>query len=249
LILFLYNEVLGIQFEEKINAVRAKSPLRIPVVLTRDEVFQILDLLVGTNKLIAQLLYGSGLRIMEAVRLRVKDIDFNLRQIVIRSGKGNKDRVTVFPEELHGPLKTHLAKCCLQHQVDLRNGCGKVYLPNALYRKYPRGAAEWIWQYVFPSKRISTDPRSGNSGRHHIHEDSIRKAIKAASKLAGITKRITPHTLRHSFATHLLESGYDIRTIQELLGHKDVSTTMIYTHVLNRGGKAVRSPLDKLKNQ
>jgi len=246
-ILFLYNEVLEIRLDEKINAVRAKNHIRVPVVLTRDEVFQILDLMEGTNKLIAQLLYGSGLRVMEAVRLRVKDIDFNMKQIIIRSGKGNKDRITLFPEETHAPIKAHLIKCQAQHEADLKNGYGRVYMPNALYRKYPSGAGEWIWQYVFPSKRTSTDPRSGNLGRHHIHEDSVRKPIKAASKLTEITKRIGPHTLRHSFATHLLQDGYDIRTIQELLGHNDVNTTMIYTHVLNRGGRAVLSPLDKPK--
>jgi integron integrase len=236
-ILFLYNEVLEKRLDEKIQAVRAKRRVRIPVVLTHDEAMQVLDFIEGVNKLIAQLLYGSGLRLMEAVGLRVKDIDFNMKQIIVRSGKGDKDRITIFPNIIFDQMKKHLEKVKAQHDEDLKRGYGKVHMPDALYRKYPNAAGEWIWQYVFPSKGLSSDPRSRHFGRHHVHNDSVRKAVRIASKLAGISKRVSPHAFRHSFATSMLGAGYDIRTIQELLGHKDVNTTMIYTHVLNRGAK------------
>jgi integron integrase len=200
--------------------------------------------LSGTYKLMAKLLYGSGLRLMECVRLRVKDLDFANRAIIVRDAKGMKDRVTVLPESLVQPLQEHLQGVKRLHEEDLAQGYGSVYLPYALARKYPNADKEWIWQYVFPSKRLSVDPRTGIVRRHHISESSLQKAVREAARRAGIDKRVTCHTLRHSFATHLLQNGYDIRTVQELLGHKDVRTTMIYTHVLQRGGLAVRSPLD-----
>ena len=193
----------------------------------------------------AKLLYGSGLRLIECVRLRVKDLDFPNRAIIVRDGKGEKDRVTVLPDSLIHPLQEHLRWVKSLHEEDLAKGYGSVYLPYALARKYPNADREWIWQYVFPSKRLSVDPRTGIVRRHHISESSLQKAVREAARRAGINKRVTCHTLRHSFATHLLQNGYDIRTVQELLGHKDVRTTMIYTHVLQRGGLAVRSPLDQ----
>lgn len=199
----------------------------------------------GVHQLMAKLLYGSGLRLMECCRLRIKDLDFGYHQITVRDGKGNKDRVTMLPDSLLSPLEEHLMRVHALHQQDLDNGYGSVYLPYALERKYPNAEKEWIWQYVFPSNRLSTDPRSGVLRRHHVHENSLQKAVRRAAQLARIPKRVSPHTFRHSFATHLLESGYDIRTVQELLGHKNVSTTMIYTHVLRQGGLAVRSPLDE----
>jgi integron integrase len=224
---------------------RAKRPQRIPVVLTAEEVKRVLEQLHGIHHLMASLLYGAGLRLMECVRLRVKDLDFDYRQVVVRDGKGEKDRRTILPRPLIEPLQRHLARVRLQHEEDVLLGCGSVYLPYALERKYPKAAIEWRWQYVFPAARLSVDPRTGEKRRHHASEDRLQKVLKRAIQSAGVEKRASCHTLRHSFATHLLEDGYDIRTIQELLGHADISTTMIYTHVLNRGGRGVRSPLER----
>jgi integron integrase len=243
-LLFLYREVLKHPIEGEIHAARAKRPKRLPTVLTREEVQRVLDAMSGTQRLVAQLRYGSSLRLLEALRLRVKDLDFAQHQIVVRDGKGFKDRVTVLPESLIRPLKEHLKRVKLIHEQDLAHGYGTVYLPYALERKYPNANREWIWQYVFPATTLYKDPRTGAMRRHHLHESSVQKAVRQAAKLAGINKRVTPHTFRHSFATHLLEAGYDIRTVQELLGHKDVKTTMIYTHVMNKGPYAVRGPLD-----
>ena len=214
-------------------------------MLTREEVRRVLAHLQGTHLSMAQLLYGSGLRLMECLRLRVKDVDFAQQQILVRDGKGQKDRVTMLPVTLVDVLQAHLVGVQQQHKADLALGYGCVYLPNALDRKYPNACTEWIWQYVFPASRLSVDPRSGVIRRHHANESTLQKAVRRAAQAASIPKRVSPHTFRHSFATHLLEDGYDIRTVQELLGHKDVKTTMIYTHVLNRGGLAVRSPLDE----
>ncbi len=245
-LLFLYREVLAIELPLIEGVERAKRPQRIPVILTTEEVQRVLAAMSGTHHLMASLLYGAGLRLMECVRLRIKDVDFSYQQITVRDGKGAKDRRTVLPEPLVEVLRRHLARIQLQHQEDVRLGCGSVYLPYALERKYPKAAADWVWQYVFPAAKISVDPRTSARRRHHAAEDGLQKAVKAAIKKSRIEKRASCHTLRHSFATHLLEAGYDIRTIQELLGHADVSTTMIYTHVLNKGGRAVRSPLEML---
>lgn len=244
-LLFLYREVLEQELPWLDNIQQAKAPKRLPVVLTEAEVQMVLSRLEGTHWLVAALLYGSGLRIMEALRLRVKDVEFARGEILVREGKGFKDRVTMLPAALSDPLRAHLKKVRALHEQDLAEGYGEVYLPYALDRKYPNAAGEWGWQYVFPSANRSVDPRSGVVRRHHVQDQAIQRAIRQAVRDAGIVKPATPHTLRHSFATHLLGSGYDIRTVQELLGHKDVATTMIYTHVLNRGGRGVTSPLDR----
>ena len=244
-LLFLYRDVLQVELPYVEGIQRAKRPTRVPVVFTRGEVASLMSHLSGTYGLIAGLLYGSGLRLMEAARLRVKDLDFDYMEILVRDGKGEKDRRTILPRPLCEPLRHQLARVKLLHEKDLREGFGEVYLPYALARKYSSAAREWAWQYVFPSARLSVDPRSGVTRRHHASADSVQREVKRAIKSAGITKHGGCHTLRHSFATHLLEDGYDLRTIQELLGHSDVRTTQIYTHVLNRGGRGVRSPLEK----
>lgn len=243
-LLFLYREVLQINLPWLEEFTPARKSERVPVVLTKSEVKLILDELKGTNWLIANLLYGSGLRLVEALRLRVKDLDFGFRQIVVRDGKGGKDRFTVLPTKLVEPLREHLEKVKILHESDLRRGLGRVGLPFALKSKYPNAEKEFCWQYVFPSKSVSKNPRDGSTGRHHVSPSSLQKPFKEILRKSRIPKAASPHTLRHSFATHLLQDGYDIRTIQELLGHKELTTTMIYTHVLNQHRSGVRSPVD-----
>jgi integron integrase len=242
---FMYREVLGTPLEEVDPIARAKRPVRGPVVLTPDEVQQVIGAMDGTPQLVAMLLYGSGLRVMECLELRVKDVDFGGGEIVVRSGKGDKDRLTMLPSAVESRLREHLERVRVVHAKDLRRGGGRVDIPNALARKYPTASTEWRWQYIFPATRTHIDLLSREVRRHHLHATVIQRAVAAAVRAVGVTKRASCHTFRHSFATHLIENGYDIRTVQELLGHTDVRTTMIYIHVL-RGGRGVRSPIDAL---
>jgi len=245
-LIFLYKRVLKLSMEGDINAVRADRKVNVPVVMTREEVAAVISLMSGTPQLVAKLLYGSGLRIMEAVRLRIQDVDFGMKQITVRSGKGDKDRITTFPISMAPLLQNHLSKVKTLHQQDLGRGHGEVYLPHALSRKFPKAGKEWSWQYLFPARDLSVDPRSGITRRHHVDPSVINKAIKTSVRRAGLAKNVSAHTFRHSFATHLLQRGTDIRTIQQLLGHSNLATTMIYTHVLQQGAQGVPSPLDDL---
>ena len=245
-LIFLYKRVLKLSMEGDINAVRADRKVNVPVVMTREEVAAVISLMNGTPQLVAKLLYGSGLRIMEAARLRIQDVDFGMKQITVRSGKRDKDRITTFPISVAPLLQNHLSKVKTLHQQDLSRGHGEVYLPHALSRKFPNAGKEWGWQYLFPARDLSVDPRSGITRRHHVDPSVINKAIKASVRRAGLAKNVSAHTFRHSFATHLLQRGTDIRTIQQLLGHSNLATTMIYTHILQQGAQGVRSPLDDL---
>ncbi|PYJ03088.1 MAG: integron integrase [Verrucomicrobia bacterium] len=245
-LVFLYRRVVELPLNEKIDAVRAERKMNAPVVMTREEVMRVIPLLEGVPQLIVQMLYGSGLRVLEAVRLRVKDVDFQMKQVTVRSGKGDKDRFTTLSASLIPLLQNHLRRVKVLHEKDLGAGHGAVYLPDALERKYPQAAKDWGRQYLFPTRELSKDPLSGVVRRHHVDPAVVNKAIKVAVRKAGLTKVISARTFRHSFATHLLQRGTDIRTIQELLGHSDVATTMIYTHVLQQGGQGVPSPLDDL---
>lgn len=243
-LLFLYKRVLKVDLPWIDNVVRAHRPKRLPTVLDKAEARRVIDHLRGDHWLIAGLLYGSGLRLLEALRLRVKDVDLYHHRLMVRNGKGAKDRVTILPSQLVEPLRHHLARVRTLHDHALKSGYGGVELPHALARKYPRAHEQWGWQYVFPAEKPTTDPRTGARRRHHVHEQSVQRQVRRAARAAGIEKPVSPHTFRHSFATHLLEAGYDIRTVQELLGHSDVSTTQIYTHVMAPGKNAVRSPFD-----
>ena len=245
-LLFLYQQVLHTTLDGPISPMRAKRSKHLPTVLTREEALNVIAHLSGTHQIIARILYGSGLRLMECLRLRVKDLDMSRCQIIVRDGKGMKDRITMLPEAVVPLLEEYLQRDPKHlYEEDIRNDVGFASLPFALDRKYPNAKREWLWQYIFPSSQLSINPRTGEIRRHHLHQSGPQKAIKAAAASAGIRRRVTCHVFRHSFATHLLESGYDIRTVQELLGHKNLKTTMIYTHVLNRGGLSVRSPLDE----
>lgn len=245
-LIFFYKHVLHREVEDLGSVVRARKPKRLPVVLTQEEVVDVLAELDGDKRLMAALMYGAGLRLMECLRLRVQDIDMSAGEIMVRDGKGGKDRVTLLPESCRGPLQEQLEHARRIHKQDRADGWGRVVLPDALGRKYPNAPLEWKWQWVFPQETRWCDPETGEQGRHHVHETIVQRAVKEAVRRSGVEKHASCHTFRHSFATHLLESGYDIRTIQELLGHKNVSTTMIYTHVLNKGGFGVRSPMDRL---
>lgn len=245
-LLFLYKHVLEKEIEIPSNLLRTRRPKRLPTVLTHQEALTVINAMHGKTRLMAKILYGSGLRLMECMRLRVQDIDFGNQQIIVRDGKGENDRLTILPASIVPQLKVHLSDVKALHEKDLSEGFGEVALPFALARKYPNAGKEWGWQYVFPASKNSIDPMTGVVRRHHLDESVLQRAVRKAALQVGMTKRVSPHTFRHSFATRLLENGYDIRTVQELLGHKDIKTTMIYTHVLNRGPKAVRSPLDEV---